>query len=384
VRICSVVNSLTTGGAEVLVCALSSEFAAMGDRSLVIALCDAETVGNSTETEQRMAQRIRADGGEFLSLGLTRARNPISGAQRLRKALASFVPDVLHAHTVRALPMRTLGRSDVPTVLTHHNTRFPFPPRVLGLVDRMTDSYVAIGADVDRTLRQHVRKPIVRIPNCANRTFKAGPPRLLPSGVPSILSVGAISRQKNYSLLVEVAATLKFSQSLNPLPHFRIAGGGAELPAMKARACDYGVEDMVDFLGERSDVPQLMQDADLYLNVSLYEGMPLTLLEAMASGLPIVATDVPGNRELVVDGLNGAKAPLADAETIAQTITAILTDADRYRQLSEGSVEKSGEYSIERTASQHRDLYAGLIADRAGRMAYPPKEVIERDPSPPQ
>lgn len=376
-RICSIVNSLTTGGAEVLVAALSAEFVQQGDRSLVIALCDAQTVGNSLETEQRMAEQIRSAGGEFVSLGLSASRNPLVGAKKLRQVLPEFEPDIVHAHTVRALPMLALARASAPVVLTHHNTKLPFPPWMFKVCDLMTQSYVAIGADVEEILQRHARKPIVRIPNAASRSFQGGEPRALREGAKTILSVGAISQQKNYPLLIEVAGALKSASQGNPLPQFRIAGAGADLAELKAMVSERGVDDIVEFLGERSDVPDLMRASNLYLNVSLYEGMPLTLLEAMASGLPIVATDVPGNRELVEDDANGLKAPLGDAEAIGQAISTILGDGDLYSRLSAGSIEKSAEFSIERTAQKHRALYTSL-ATAPRRLQHPPKEVAER------
>ncbi len=382
-RICSIVNSLTTGGAEVLVSALSAEFARRGDQPLAIALCDAQTVGNSQETERRMVEQIRAAGSEFASLELSAGRNPLVGAQSLKAALREFAPDIIHAHTVRALPMLALARVKVPILLTHHNTRLPFPPWMFRVCDLMTQGYVAIGSDVEKILRQHARKPIVRIANAASRQFQAGEPRSLPSDRKTILSVGAISRQKNYELLIDVAAALQSFGGLEPLPHFLIAGGGSALQTLRAKTVENGIDGMVEFLGERSDVPELMQSSDLYLNVSLYEGMPLTLLEAMASGLPIVATDVPGNRELVDDGANGTKAPLGDADQIARAISQILTNDDLYLRLSAGSIEKSGEFSIERTAAKHRDLYASRIATLS-RSRHAPKEVAEREARTPQ
>ncbi len=382
-RICSIVNSLTTGGAEVLVAALSGEFARHGDRPLVIALCDAETVGNSLETEQRMARQIRASGGEFVSLGLSAARNPIAGARRIRRVLLEFGPEIIHAHTVRSLPMLTLARVEAPTVLTHHNTKLPFPPWMFRLCDQMTQSYVAIGSDVEAILRRHARKPVVRIPNAASRQFQPGAPRALTPGAKTIITVGAISQQKNYDLLIRVAAHLKSSGLVDPLPGFKIAGGGSNLPTLAASAQEHGVADIVEFLGERSDVPHLMQGSDLYLNVSLYEGMPLTLLEAMSSGLPIVATDVPGNRELVEDGVNGMKAALGNPGAIAKAISAILTDEKMYARLSRGAIERSGEFSIERTAARHRELYA-TMAPAPNRSPPPPKGVVEREPITPQ
>ncbi|MEL7190242.1 MAG: glycosyltransferase family 4 protein [Pseudomonadota bacterium] len=361
-KICSITNSLTSGGAEVLVTGLSAEFVRSGDETLVIALCDAQAVGNSAGTEKRMANEIEAAGGTFVSLGLSSKRNPLEGARALRKVLKKFAPDIVHAHTVRALPMLALGRIKVPRVLTHHNTRLPFSPKMFPIFDLMTDTYVAIGADVEDVLSQYVKKPIVRIPNAAGRSFAQGSKRSRPHEHPHILSVGTISDQKNYPLLIETANALKESQPAHALPKFQIAGGGAELDALRKRVEEKGLNGIVDFLGERSDVPQLMAQSDIYLNVSLYEGMPITLLEAMASGLPIIATDVPGNCELVSDDVNGLKAPLGDPNAIAARISETLSDFELYSRLSEGSVRRSGDYSIENTAAKHRNLYASLIS----------------------
>lgn len=341
---------------------LSAEFARSGDGSLVVALCDAATVGNSAETQARMAREIEASGGAFVSLGLSAKRNPLSGAAVIRKVLRDYAPDVVHAHTVRALPMIKLALGKSPVVLTHHNTKLPFSPRLFPFFDRMTDTYVAIGSDVEKILQQYVAKPIVRIPNAAGRSFAQGKPRRAPGSPQSILSVGAISEQKNYPLLIAVAKALKASEWLQPMPTFQIAGGGENLEAMRAKVREHGLAEHVEFLGERSDVPALMQASDLYLNVSLYEGMPLTLLEAMASGLPIVATDVPGNRELVSNDQNGLKAPLGDAAAIASRIGEILSDINLYSKLSAGSIARSADFSIESTAAKHRNLYASLVS----------------------
>ncbi len=361
-KICSITNSLTSGGAEVLVTGLSAEFSHAGNRSLVIALCDAETVGNSAETEARMIGEIEAAGGTFISLGLSANRGPIEGARAMRKALKDFAPDVVHAHTVRALPMLALGLIKAPRVLTHHNTRLPFSPKMFRMFDRLTDTYVAIGADVEAVLSQYVTKPIVRIPNAAGRSFAKSVHRTAPQKPPHILSVGTISEQKNYALLIDTAKALQKTGPDNPSPIFQIAGGGADLEGLRSRVAAEDLSGIVEFLGERSDVPTLMASSDLYLNVSLYEGMPITLLEAMASGLPIVATDVPGNCELVADDVNGLKAPLGDPNAIASRIIEILCDADLYGKLSQGSITRSADFSIENTATKHCNLYTSLIA----------------------
>ena len=125
-RICSIITSFTSGGAETLVCNLSELFAKAGHGSAVIALSDAVQVGNCPETEQRMMARVRDAGGQALSLSLGYWRDLLAGAWALRRAIREQCPDVIHAHTARAALMLSITPPAAPLVLTHHNSR----PRV--------------------------------------------------------------------------------------------------------------------------------------------------------------------------------------------------------------------------------------------------------------
>lgn len=357
-RIAAVITSLTTGGAEILVKALSEEFTAQGHEVLVVALTDAESVGNSAETEARMQREFERTGVRFASLGLSAARNPFEGRSRMRSLLQDFRPDVVHAHTARALPLLALARNSARVAFTHHNTRIGFPPILFRAFDRMTDAYVAIGRDVEGILTRHVGKPIVPIANCAGRNFAGGLQRDKPRAEkPQVLSVGAISGQKNYGLVLEIARQCRAIFRGDTIPVFHVVGGGEDLFAMREKVANEGLTETVVFLGERSDVPARMREADLYLNTSLYEGMPLTLLEAMASGLPIIASDVPGNRELVDEGYNGFRASLDDPQDFAFMLERVLSDPAAYRTMSGNALARSREYSVEATAQKHLQMY---------------------------
>ena len=364
-KICVVITSLTTGGAEILVKGLSEEFVVQGHEVLVVTLVDAEAVGNSPETEARMRSDLAASGVRFTSLALSASRNPLEGRRRMRALLEDFQPEVVHAHTARALPLLMLAGNTARVVFTHHNTRLGFPPLFFRVFDRMTDAYVAIGKDVEAVLSRHVGKPIVPIANCAGRGFSGGRERASPRRErPRILSVGAISQQKNYALVLDIARACRALFDDPAMPVFHIVGGGSELAAMRARAKSEGLDEFVQFRGERSDVPDLMLDSDLYLNTSLYEGMPLTLLEAMASGLPIIASDAPGNRELVEGGVNGYRAPLNDPKEFARLIAQALSDPKVYAALSRNSLARSRDFTVEATADKHLRMYRRIV-DRA-------------------
>jgi glycosyltransferase involved in cell wall biosynthesis len=363
-HICSILTSLTSGGAEMLVVNLSGAFVEAGTRSTVIALCDAATLGNSPDMEALLKQQIESQGGCFISLGLDQKRGVLTGGMALRRVLRQAEPGIVHAHTARALGMIALAGARVTTVLTHHNSKLSFPPGMFALFDRIASGYVAISEETAGISRRNARRPYRLIPNAAAPKFRSEGPRTGISRPAHILSAGAVSEQKNYGLLIEVARHLRDGDYPFEMPIFQIAGHGPSIEELRGRVKEYGIGDAVHFLGERADIESLMTQSDIYLNTSVYEGMPIALLEAMAMALPIVATDVAGNRELVRDAESGFLCELGSPAVIAESLARLICDEELYRQMSRASLAQSDQYSLSGTAGQHIDLYETLIANR--------------------
>lgn len=363
-RICSVITSFTSGGAEMLVRDLATSFAGAGHDATVLALSDAAQIGNARETEIAMMAQVRQAGGHAASLGLANRNAWWEGARALRTLLQTARPDVIHSHTARALPIIALARPRVPVILTHHNSRLSFPPAAFHLFNRIVDGYVAISQQCEQLLRGHSRKPVQLIWNAANPRFQAEQPRKAPARDPMILAVGTVSEQKDYPTLVRAARLL--AASLLPQghrPRIRIAGGGPMLGQLQALVDASGADEYVDVLGARGDIDLLMRQADLFVNSSLWEGFPISLIEAASSALPMVATRVAGNVEMVIPGVNGDLVPPGDAEALAAAMAAALTNDEGYAALSAGALESAQRFSIESCASAHLAFY-GSLRDR--------------------
>jgi glycosyltransferase involved in cell wall biosynthesis len=137
---------------------------------------------------------------------------------------------------------------------------------------------------------------------------------------------------------------------------WKIAGDGPQMPLLQSLAKELGIEDRVFFLGWQSRL-QLMkcyQQANLFLFPSRHEGMPNALLEAMASGLPVVASCVAGNEELVMDGETGYLVPSEDVEALQMALKKLLLDPARREQMGMASRERvEANYSWESTAQQY-------------------------------
>src|SRR5262249_35846914 len=160
------------------------------------------------------------------------------------------------------------------------------------------------------------------------------------------------------------------------LPQLRlfIAGDGPCRQALEQRAAAADLHDAVRFLGEISDVPGLLAQASLFVLSSVTEGISLTLLEAMARGLPVVATRVGGNGEVVVDGETGRLVPPRQPALLARTLVDLLRDPAtlaRFGAAGRSRVERH--FDIRRMVAAYEDLY---------RVAGPVRRLV-RFPSAP-
>ena len=139
-----------------------------------------------------------------------------------------------------------------------------------------------------------------------------------------------------------------------------LVGDGASRGSLESQAAALGIGDAVRFLGDRSDVRELLQGFDVFALSSLSEGYSMALLEACASGLPIVATDVGGNREIVVDGRNGRLVPPARDDALADAFATLLRDpAGAAAMGSAGRAWALREVSVETMARRYDALYRG-------------------------
>jgi len=134
-----------------------------------------------------------------------------------------------------------------------------------------------------------------------------------------VVTLARLSPQKGIDTLVTAAG-------LVPEAKFLVVGDGPERTALEAQAESLGISSRVSFLGHRRDVPALLASADVFALPSLFEGLPLSVLEAMAAAKPVVASRIGGTDEAVVDGVTGILVPPSDPAALAQAIRTVLAD----------------------------------------------------------
>jgi glycosyltransferase involved in cell wall biosynthesis len=206
---------------------------------------------------------------------------------------------------------------------------------------------------------------LVYIPNGIDPSLYANPisrPALrtafgLPENATVIGSVGRLTRQKGFDTLLEALADLRMTNV-----HLLLAGIGEEKEKLHLQSQHLGIERQVHLVGYRRDVPQWLGALDLYIQPSRFEGAPNALLEAMAAGCPIIATNVDGNSELIIDGEHGWLAPPDRADILAYTINLALThplEAQRRGRLARERAVR--EFSLERMVDQWEEILERCI-----------------------
>src|SRR5262249_41673946 len=157
---------------------------------------------------------------------------------------------------------------------------------------------------------------------------------------------------------------LASARSRQPDLRGRIIGEGPERAKLTELAGRLGLlPDGVEFLGERDDVPALLREADMLVLTSDDEGVPNVVLEAMAAGLPVVATPAGDTPDIVEDGVTGLIVPIGDASAIADRIVALSASPQRCRQLGQAGRERvARRYRVDGLAERLIDIYRSIAA----------------------
>lgn len=167
-----------------------------------------------------------------------------------------------------------------------------------------------------------------------------------------IISVGELNKNKNHQVIIRAIAKLR-----NEKIKYVLCGQGPLETELRELAKELDVENQVKFLGFRKDVPDLMKVADLFAFPSYREGLSLSLMEAMASGLPVVCSEIRGNTDLIEDGKGGYLVEPSDVEGFAKYIKELIEDSRLKSEFGDFNHKKIENYSIENVMKEVENIY---------------------------
>jgi glycosyltransferase involved in cell wall biosynthesis len=332
VRILHVIQELGTGGAE---------------RILISAYRGAREAGHEVFVAAAPGPLAAELDGEPFPLPLVQ-RKPWrlpAAAAAVRQAVRASRPDVVHAYNptmALAAGLVTRRGRKPPGLVNLQGAAEEDWPAAVRLVRLSGLAPVACGPGVAAALEEHGVHPAATVPNAVG---PAPPPgeRFAPGKV--VLAVGRLVEQKNHELAIRAIAQV-------PDATLAIVGDGPLRPELERLAAE--LEAPVIFTGVRKDARALMGAADAVVLSSRWEGLPLTALEALASGTPLVATSVRGLRELLTDGEDALLVP-EDPEALASAIRRVLDDRELAARLSQAGRRVEG-------AGSDSELVAGFLA----------------------
>lgn len=282
-------------------------------------------------------------------------------------------PDIVHAHSSKAGALGRLAAAlaQVPVrVFTVHGWSFAayggLPGRMYLWVERrlrrLTTAVVCVAEaarDVGLDAKACTAERTLVIHNAVDAGAFAASEQL--GGIPQVVSVGRFAFPKDFATLVEALAATRAD--------YRAAfvGEGPLLPEIAAAIRQRGLTERIDALGNRDDVPDVLASADVFVLSSRSEGFPVSILEAMAAGLPVVATDVGGVAESVIEGETGLLVPPGDPRALAAALDRLLTDrALRLRLGAAGRERVRRHFDLAGFRRAHVELYLRELERRVG------------------
>lgn len=315
-----------------------------------------------------------------ISFGRSPAASENRNAYRLLKDLidkGNF--DVIHCHTPVAAVLTRLAARDArkngcKVVYTAHGYHFfqgaPLVNWLLffpaeWLCSFYTDVLININQEDYTFSRKHMHaKRLLYIPGVGVDLTRFQNRRTNRSAVRAslglsdqdfvLLSVAEMTKNKNHKMMLQALAQIE-----DPRVRLLCAGRGQELENNKALCRSLGLEGRVQFLGYRSDVPDLYGASDAFLFVSFREGLSLSLMEAMSTGLPSIVSPIRGNTDLIENGVQGLYAQLSPT-SIAAAIRTLTADPALCARLGDAAKEKVQAFSLDTVEKQMKDMYLSL------------------------
>ncbi len=356
-----VVLSLNPGGTERLVIELARQ-AATVTRSVVCCL----------DEPGAWASELHADGIEVVSLHRQPGFHPSVGV-RIAELASERGLNVLHCHQYSSFiygRIAALRHPPLRIVYTEHGRLSDAPPSAKRrLVNPILSLFPGSIVAVSRDLRDYLVEsgfPRRRVGVLFNGIQPGRPADATARGLvrqslgldTTKFTVGTVARLnpvKDLGLLLEAFGSLF---RCHPEVALVIVGDGPDRRTLERNAQDLGCAAGVHFIGHRDDARQLLPALDVYVNCSITEGMSVTILEAMAAGLPVVATRVGGNPELVEDGVTGVLVPERSAAGLADGLRRLLASPrEREGMGAAGRARLVAEFSLDRMVRQYFDAY---------------------------
>jgi glycosyltransferase involved in cell wall biosynthesis len=381
-----VVNNLDIGGAQEVVRTLSAYLIERGSPTVVCTFRDGP-LRSEIEAMGITVEVLPGRNHSFLSLPAF--LKEIAGIRKgLIRLVQKYEIDVIQTHLLRSLDFLVASlKLSFPKLLvfwTVHNYQFELRADQLPgqrwllkpkkyfynlfyrMVSERINGFIAVSEEVEPAIRKTIRVDRDRVTTICNgvdvRRYQRNVDRTairasigLGDEDQVIILVGTLKEQKGHRYLVEAGAPLI---AQNNHLHIMFAGDGPLRASLQQQVQQLGLEKHIHFLGSRMDIPDLLAASDYFVLPSLWEGLPMALIEAMASRLPVLATCVSGSQQVVVAGETGWLVPPGDVDQLRQAMAEMIANPERAKKMGlAGSARAEALFGAGKQADEHLALY---------------------------
>ncbi|WP_254085175.1 glycosyltransferase [Dawidia cretensis] len=367
IRVLHVIKSLGRGGAEMLL-------------PETLRLHDRETFDFHyiffLPWKTAMVSTIEDNGGKVTCLPAGNNIQLVLKARALARYIRQHKIELVHAHLPWAgIVARLAGKmTSVPVIYTEHNKqeRYHVATRLMNLSTmNLQGRIIAVSQDVEESIRKHKRHlktPLMTILNGVNTErfvpHATGGAEVraqlgIPADSPVIGTIAVFRFQKRLDVWLEVAAKILKDA---PQTHFVLVGDGPLRPQLEEKRLQLGLEKNVHFAGVQTEVRPYLAAFDLYMMSSIFEGLPIALLEAMASGCAIVSTDAGGIKEVIRQEEDGLLCSVDEPMKLVSFAQILLRDVPRRQRLAaQGRKRIEESFSMETMVAALEEVYHDFV-----------------------
>lgn len=355
------ISSPASGGAEVYVKDLAEFLSKQEHNVHIVFLSSAADIGRNTEYEVKFLNDLKIAGVKTYVVGNDARKKPWLGILRIKKYVLEHKIDIYHTHLAFGIIFATL--ISTPIVYTHHSMEPRWSKFLYHIFNKIVDEYVGISKKCAIALQTYTGRNINTIANAVSEDKFTGYKRVrIPNDIINIAMVGRITLQKDYMNMLEAINLL--DEKLKGNLRVRVAGEGD--PNYKGQLLDYirnnNLDSVVEFVGVKTHIPEFLNDADIFLMSSAWEGLPIALTEATISGLPCIVTDVGGCIEIIENSKNGIVVSPNNPQALADAIYKLVSEPKLIEEYSKNAIQNSAHYSISKAAQLHVSLYSSMIS----------------------
>ena len=354
-KIMQIIPHFSLAGAEIMCENLIYELTNNGHETVAVSLYTKETA--ITERLKKSGIKVyyldKKEGFDFSLYG------------KIKKIIKKESPDVIHTHLhVMKYVIPAIRNRKIRKVHTIHTLAQKDSGRIGRILNKLFFKVygvvpVALSDVVQETIEKSYKINKNKIPvihngipleKCSPKTSYHYDSKM------SILHIGTFYPPKNHKGLIEAFAAF---HAIKPNSVLRLIGGGEDINEIENLVKEFGLTECVEFLGLQSNVYGYLHDADIFTLPSLYEGIPMTIIEAMGTGLPIVATNVGGIPDMLVDGESAILVDV-DSEKIADAFLKLANDERLREKLGTKAKSESIKFSTKIMAEKYLDIYKGM------------------------